>query len=340
MTVTVILATRNRAALLERTVSQLQGQVRAAGARIVVVDNGSTDDTPRVLDRLKTTLPLTALCEPSPGKNRALNRALDVAEGDLLIFTDDDVDFAPDWIAQLLRAANAWPEHGVFGGPIIPRYASEIPTHLRAYTTLKQYAFSEFELGGVERTVSEIMPFGPNFAVRRAAMGAERFDPRIGPLLGDNGPVPLGDETEFLWRLSRATGKFVYVPAAWVHHHVEPHQFVDSWLFERSFRAGRSCALLEPDRAATRFAGVPRYLWRRVVEAHATYWSWPFRGAGRFDAGLRLHYLKGQIYQYRRGSLEDLQEVQKVQGVQKVQEVQRTREPRDHGGAACRAFGS
>jgi glycosyltransferase involved in cell wall biosynthesis len=304
MTAAVILSTRNRAASAARTVRQLAPQLHRAGAHAIVIDNGSADDTSLVLRQLAETNPLTVVSEPQPGKNRALNRALDVANADLLVFTDDDVDFAPDWLERYLTAARAWPDHGVFGGPILPHFPCELPPHLREHE-FQKIAFARFEFGTEEKPIAGVSPFGPNFAVRRRVIGTQRFDERIGPASGDRRGVPLGDETEFLRRMRARSGDLVYVPAAWVHHHVEAHQLSDSWLYDRSFRFGRGYAVLDPDRSAPRLNAVPRYLWASLIEAQAAYWRESLRRCrqARFDAGLRLHFLRGQIYQYRRGGL-------------------------------------
>jgi hypothetical protein len=86
-----------------------------------------------------------------------------------------------------------------------------------------------------------------------------------------------------------------------VRHRVEPHQFSESWLFERSFRAGREWALFQEDRSSIRLQGVPRHLWRQLLEARVALWRQTLRGRrlDRFDAGLRLHHIRGQIHQYR-----------------------------------------
>ena len=74
--VSVLIATRDRAASLARTLASLARQVAPGLSwELVVVDNGSRDDTRLVLDRFANALPLVVLSEPRAGKNRGLNRA-------------------------------------------------------------------------------------------------------------------------------------------------------------------------------------------------------------------------------------------------------------------------
>ena len=73
----VLIATRDRSKLLEATLDHLRYQdLLDIRWEVIVVDNGSVDDTPFVLTRAREQLPLVTLHEPRPGKNRALNSAL------------------------------------------------------------------------------------------------------------------------------------------------------------------------------------------------------------------------------------------------------------------------
>ena len=85
-----------------------------------------------------------------------------------------------------------------------------------------------------------------------------------------------------------------------MRHRVDDHQLDLQWLFTRSFRAGRGQVCLTPDVTTPRLLGVPRYLWRMVAEATASHAVQRFRGArAQFEAGIRLHYLRGALYEYR-----------------------------------------
>ena len=295
MTASVIIASRNRAASLAQALDQVGAQAKRLGARIIVVDNGSTDETPHVLRRLSLSLPLTVIVEPTPGKSRALNRALEVADADLLVFTDDDMAFAPDWIEELVGAAERWPAHGIFCGPILLDLPGDLPEHLRGHDFLKT-AYCQFDGPGDQQPIAG-NPYGGNFAVRRTVVGGERFHHKFGAGRDD----PTGEDTHFLMRMRSRGGAAVFVPGAWVRHRIESHQFEESWLFERSFRAGREWALLQRDSSSVRLSGVPRHLWRRLGEARVALWRQAALGSrsARFDAGLRFHHIRGQIFQYR-----------------------------------------
>src|SRR4051794_22196645 len=102
MLISILLCTCNRSASLRRTLESL-GKVRVPGANaeLVVVDNGSTDDTAdAVRNAGLKNMDVRYLLEPGRGKARALNTGLDHVRGDIILFTDDDVLVAQDWVQQ------------------------------------------------------------------------------------------------------------------------------------------------------------------------------------------------------------------------------------------------
>jgi glycosyltransferase involved in cell wall biosynthesis len=298
---TVIIATRNRAAQLPETLKCLHAQAFPDAWEIIVIDNGSTDETQAVIDRWRDRLPLRGLHQPVPGKNRALNLALPEARGELLVFTDDDVVLAPSWLGAMVRAAEAWPSYDIFGGPILPIWPEATPDWIKEHS-LAVVAFAKLTLPIAEGPAPEKWtPFGPNFALRASALHGERFAETIGASFAGDTLYPLGDEIEFLRRLMARGSRVVFVPSTAVGHRVEPHQLEADWLLRRVFRSGRGDVACEPDRSSTRLMGAPRYLWRLLAGA------WirsivPLRATKlqQLERRLRLEYLLGQLYEYRR----------------------------------------
>lgn len=111
----VLICTRNRAALLDRTLDAIAAQTRSAD-EIVVLDNGSTDTTAEVLDRWSARLPLRRAYLAAPSIPAARNAAARAATGDVLCYTDDDALPAPGWLAALEAAFQRDPRIGIVGG--------------------------------------------------------------------------------------------------------------------------------------------------------------------------------------------------------------------------------
>ncbi len=127
MNVTVAICTWNRARLLDETLSRFRSVRVPAGLdwELLVVNNRSTDDTDEVLKKYESALPLRRLFEPQQGLSHARNCAIAAAQGELLLWTDDDVLVDADWLGQLVRAANSHPTAAYFGGPIDPWFETD-----------------------------------------------------------------------------------------------------------------------------------------------------------------------------------------------------------------------
>lgn len=102
----VVVATHNRAEDLERMLNGLAAQERPPD-EVIVVDDGSTDGTAAVLERVEREgqLPLRVIRRPeAAGPATAREEGWRAAEGDLIAFTDDDCVPGPGWLGAGERA--------------------------------------------------------------------------------------------------------------------------------------------------------------------------------------------------------------------------------------------
>jgi glycosyltransferase involved in cell wall biosynthesis len=309
----ILIATRNRAKLLENTLDLLSRQALPdLRWEVIVVDNGSDDDTPTVLESALEKLPLHRFYEPQLGKSRCLNKALDMAKGELIVFTDDDITAPPEWLAELYRASVEHPDYNVFCGPIVPLYPPDKPDWFNPDSPHAVIAFSKFVFSQDEGPLeAETLPFGPNYAVRKKSLTGLRFCHRLGPQRA--GDSTLADETDLLQRLWERGERAFYVPTAGVSHHVDRRQFELDWLHERAFRWGRGLVRMKPDRKSIYLFGVPWYLWRRVPQYWINYNLAKIRFAFnntrgnrvRLGTGARYYANWGRFYEYRKLSQEN-----------------------------------
>jgi glycosyltransferase involved in cell wall biosynthesis len=244
---TVLLATRNGAAVLPRT---LDGYRRAAappvGWKIVVVDNGSTDGTQEIIEAFRTSLPLEGLTQPIPGKNKALNAGIDAIEGRLAIITDDDSIPDPSFLVEWSRILQDDRGCELFGGSIAPLFDVPPPNWVLASRASFALMFSERDLPEGPIAPEEI--YGPNMAVASSIFSRGfRFDEDMGPRAGDP-EYPMGSETEFLLRVADSGVRSWFVRSPRVQHIVHPHQLTaESWA-RRSYRSGKGRAVLTQKR--------------------------------------------------------------------------------------------
>jgi glycosyltransferase involved in cell wall biosynthesis len=235
--ISVIVPTRNRAQVLIGALKSFVVQDTAANWEIILVDNGSIDDTADVAAAFTSQLPLKVLFEGVPGKSRALNRALEIARGRLIAFTDDDVHVSRSWISELLRAATVYPEASVFCGPIIPVLPHQTPHWLRDHR-FASAAFASFAPPiGEGVLMPPSIPFGPNFALRADQCVGMQFRLDLGPSI--NGTF-MCEDTEFVGHFRRRGAQFIYLPVASVQHQIREELISLPSQYERSFYLGRS----------------------------------------------------------------------------------------------------
>jgi glycosyltransferase involved in cell wall biosynthesis len=105
MKATVVIPTYNRSRRLADLLRCLMNQGEAL-ARVVVCDDGSSDDTAEVARSFARELPVVYAHQENRGfrAGQARNLGIGRAAGDVIIFVDDDVLVAPDFVARHLAA--------------------------------------------------------------------------------------------------------------------------------------------------------------------------------------------------------------------------------------------
>lgn len=178
---TVLLATRNGAHVLPRTLEGYRrGTPPSFGWKLVVVDNGSTDATSDILKSFEAHLPLQALQQPIPGKNRSLNAGIHLAEGSLLVLTDDDAIPHSSFLMAWGTVLEIHADYELFGGSIEPLFEVPPPKWLMESRLYFAMMFAERALP--DGPVAPGAIYGPNMAVRMSVVKAGfRFDERPGP---------------------------------------------------------------------------------------------------------------------------------------------------------------
>lgn len=294
--VAVLMATHNGGKWIGRTLESLANMnATPFGWKLVVINNGSTDATAEIVGSFHDRLPLQLLHSPKPGKNAALNLALDHFEGELAVFTDDDVIVEPNWLLNLTQAAADEPEYAIFGGAIRPEWP-QAPARWMV----------DWVPHGVTWTVTPPMPrgacapdavWGPNMAVRRELFrGGLRFDERIGP--NGSNTYPMGSETSFTRRVAALGVRCFHVPEAVVGHIIRPMQMTRDFVLGRAYRAGRGKGILAQElEPAPAVANVPRYFLRQAAQAGLRFGSAALLRdqAAAFRAAWRWNYALGCI---------------------------------------------
>jgi glycosyltransferase involved in cell wall biosynthesis len=273
---TVLIATYNRAELLDETLQYLSRMAASERLRweVIVIDNNSTDTTQTVVERHIPTFPvrLRYLFEPVQGRSSALNSGIKAAEGRVLAFTDDDVRVADGWLDAAVANLSRDESIVYAGGPVRPIWEVAPPRwfdlergDLWGTVAILNYG-SEAFIFEERRKV----PLGANMAVRR-----DVFD-RIGgfrPDLGRaSGRLVLGQEVpDLLLRVRAENLRGVYVPEMQVQHHIPSRRLQRDYFRKWWFGKGVSRAALERKQPITELGldlrktphvlGVPRFMY-------------------------------------------------------------------------------
>jgi len=125
--ISIIIATRNRSALLARLLESL-GRLHYSDWEAIVVDDGSTDDTGAVARRFAGAgLPITYLYQPWRKMGAARNLGLTHARGEIAAFTDDDCVADSRWLDAVARAFDEHPEALGVQGKTVTDHAAMTP---------------------------------------------------------------------------------------------------------------------------------------------------------------------------------------------------------------------
>ncbi len=301
VSVSVVIATRDRCSLLERTLEALARQTWPPERfEIIVSDNHSIDATRDVVERMAAranAIRVRYLYVPQPGKSHAVNAALQITRGDLIALTDDDVEPAPEWIAALWRAVEETDADFV-AGRIRPLWEIDPPKWISptVYGALAVPDNGDKRLAISADGSMAVMPIGANMAVRATTMarlGGLRTD--LGKLAGS---LRTGEDHEFFLRMLRAGCRGVYEPTAIVGHVVPEDRLVRRYCRRWLFQNGADVARIDRVHTHVPFLlKVPRHLWRALIEDVGMGARAAVSGdeAGRFAAVVRMLWFAGYL---------------------------------------------
>jgi GT2 family glycosyltransferase len=206
--ISLVIATRNRSRQLAACLQAISNIVFEGTWEVIVVDNGSTDETSAVIDQARSTIcaPLTKLLEAERGLGIARNRGIKVAQGRVVAFTDDDCYVDTRFLTEILRAFED-KKIGYVTGRVELYDPSDADTTVNRSRTPKRYLSHNY--------VYTDSIIGANLAFRRSVLQQiGGFDECMGA-----GRMFPAEDVDAAGRAASAGWDGVYRPEMLVYHH-------------------------------------------------------------------------------------------------------------------------
>jgi glycosyltransferase involved in cell wall biosynthesis len=208
-TASIIICTRNRATSLLKTLDSLKkiSIPRNAQIELLVIDNGSTDDTTEIVKECSIPqINSRCICEDNLGVSYARNRGLAEAKGEIVLFIDDDVRPTEEWMVNILTYFDHRNVDAVAGKVTLPVES------LRPWMTkLHRTRLASTEGINPEKPAEMI---GANMAFKRHVLDrVPRFDIALGP-----GALGFGEDSLFSQQLLEAGYQIAFANDAVVEH--------------------------------------------------------------------------------------------------------------------------
>jgi len=200
--ISLVVCTYNGAAILSRCLTACL-EIDYPNFEVILVDDGSTDDTAQVVAGFAE---VRYVHQDHAGLSVARNCGTNLANGEIIAYTDDDCEPDRDWLFWIARVF-CDPKVGAAGGPNIP---PEPEGRQEAVVAAAPGAPSHVLL---EDLRAEHLP-GCNLVIRRQAFDA------VGGFRAQFETA--GDDVDMCWRLLDADWELAFVPSAFVWHRRRP----------------------------------------------------------------------------------------------------------------------
>ena len=290
MDFSVVIPTHNRLGMLVRVLDALEAQVDAPPFEVIVINDGSTDDTDRVMSRRNG---ITFRTQANAGPGRARNHGVSLARGRFVVFIGDDTVPEPRFLAEHARTHRESGDDpllaclGYTGWPSGERVTAFMD-YINDYGL--QFGYKLIRDG-------DVVPFNffytSNISIDRELLAAHPFDATF--------PSAAWEDIELAYRL-KEKGLQIRYNARAVTRHYHPMN-VDSFA-RRQYTVGKSGAIFyQKHPELGHFLGVHELKTRTLAgEAQLAklrrkaQWGEKFRLLARanvFETLMREHYLRG-----------------------------------------------
>lgn len=232
MKFSVIVCTYNREKYIIQSVDSILASLRKSKEHfeVLIIDNNSTDSTSHLLKKYEEVSEVKYIKEVKQGLSHARNRGIVEAQGEILVYLDDDIEIDENYFL-IVSEAFSDPNIHIAGGKVLP-FNENIPSWLpeKFY-----YLVSIFDMGDMPKELRYIM--GGNCAIRKSLVDkVGLYDIELGRK-GNN--LMAGEENEYMDRISALGYKIYYIPGITIYHKIN-EKLNTEYVYSYAFQNGKS----------------------------------------------------------------------------------------------------
>ncbi|MDD1444042.1 glycosyltransferase [Dolichospermum sp. ST_sed3] len=202
---------------------------------VLIIENDvqTSNEITEVVNSCQDRMPIKLYLEKNTGLSHARNCGAQEAQGEYLVYLDDDCMESEDWLTEVVNGIRKY-NPDFCGGPFYPYYLVPKP-----YWYLDEWG-SGYCLGDND-CETDVPPCGGNFVVKRKLVLDLKFSEDFGMT---GGKVAYGEETDLVLRAKSANPdmSIYYLPKAFVRHEVRPVKMTLRWNIHQAFVSGRDTA--------------------------------------------------------------------------------------------------
>jgi glycosyltransferase involved in cell wall biosynthesis len=174
----VIIPTYNRSDLLKKSLDSVVSQNFPPSLyEILVVDNGSTDNTRAIVEFFAGNHKehnIRYIHEPEPGLHSGRHKGAFESQAEILVYVDDDIEAAPDWLNAVIEAFEDPAVH-IVGGPCLAKYEIDPPGWVEQFWTRENDRvscgpLSLIQFGREKRKIDPVFIWGLNYSIQKKTL--------------------------------------------------------------------------------------------------------------------------------------------------------------------------
>ncbi len=236
-----ITCTYNRDKYIAKTLQSVCDQTFSNNEHeIIVIDNNSTDNTASICEEFIATYPnknFRYFKEMNQGLSFALNRGIKEAQGEFLIFVDDDETIIPEHLDRLDKHLQNHPDAVLCGSPVVPIYEVEQPKWMSRYT--QRLIGGYFDQGTEVKILDANNYPGTGHTIIKKEL-YEKYG-YYNTDLGRKGNSLIGAEDKDMFnRLKSNNIVCYYLPDIPIYHHIPPNKMTDEFFHKLTYSIGKS----------------------------------------------------------------------------------------------------